>query len=69
LYSTDPSVNNFVSEGPSTQGMPLESPGNIGLFVGWRILEKYLEQHKDITIQQLMKTEVKTILFQSKYKP
>ena len=69
LYSTDPSVNTFVSEGPSTQGMPQESPGNIGLFVGWRIVEKYLHKHADITIQQLMKTEAKTIFNESKYKP
>ena len=69
LYSTDPSINNFVSEGPSTQGMPQESPGNIGLFAGWRIVEKYSEKHPDITIQQLMKTEAKIIFNESKYKP
>ncbi|MBI2731293.1 MAG: hypothetical protein HYX40_11160 [Sphingobacteriales bacterium] len=69
LYSTDPSTNNFVSEGPSTQGMPQESPGNIGLFVGWRIVQKYIEKHPDMTIQQLMKTESKVIFNESKYRP
>jgi hypothetical protein len=69
LYSTDPSTSNFVSEGPSTQGMPQESPGNIGLFLGWRILKKYLEKHPDITIQQLMQTEARIIFNESKYKP
>lgn len=69
LYSTEPSVSNFVSEGPSTQGMPQESPGNIGLFVGWRIVEKYLEKHPGTTIQQLMKTEAKIIFNESRYKP
>jgi hypothetical protein len=69
LYSTDPSINTFVSEGPNTQGMPQESPGNIGLFVGWRIVQKYLEKHPDITIQELMKTTSKSIFNESKYKP
>ncbi|MBI1782101.1 MAG: hypothetical protein HYR66_12155 [Sphingobacteriales bacterium] len=69
LYSTDPSTSNFVSEGPSTQGMPQDSPGNIGLFVGWRIVQKYVEKHPDITIQQLMKTSSKEIFNAAKYKP
>lgn len=69
LYSTYPSMSNFVSEGPSTQGMPQESPGNIGLFVGWRIVKKYVEKNSNITIQQLMKTEAKIIFNESKYKP
>ena len=69
LYSTDPSTGNFVSEGPSTQGMPQQSPGNIGLFVGWRIVQKYLKKHPGITIQQLMKISSKEIFNESKYKP
>ena len=69
LYSTDPSTNTFVSEGPNTQGMPQESPGNIGMFVGWRIVQKYLEKHPDLTIDQLMKTGSRTIFNESKYKP
>jgi hypothetical protein len=69
LYSTDPSTSNFVSEGPNTQGMPQDSPGNIGLFVGWRIVQKYVEKHPDITIQQLMKISSKEIFNEAKYKP
>ncbi|RTL57152.1 MAG: hypothetical protein EKK37_13960 [Sphingobacteriales bacterium] len=69
LYSTDPSTSNFVSEGPNTQGMPQESPGNIGLFVGWRIVQKYAEKHPNITIQQLMKLSSKEIFNEAKYKP
>lgn len=69
LYSTDPSTSNFVSEGPNTQGMPQDSPGNIGLFVGWRIVQKYAEKHPDITIQQLMKISSKEIFNEAKYKP
>ncbi|HET9055929.1 MAG TPA: hypothetical protein VFN30_03675 [Chitinophagaceae bacterium] len=69
LYSTDPSINNFISEGPSTQGMPQESPGNIGLFVGWQIVKSYIKKYPDIAIEQLMKTEAKVIFNESRYKP
>lgn len=69
LYSIDPSTSNFISEGPSTQGMPVESPGNIGLFVGWRIVEQYVKKYPGVTIRQLMKTPSKEIFNDAKYKP
>lgn len=71
LYSKDPNVlMKFVGEGPSTNGFPNESPGNIGLFVGTSIVNSYMKSHPDVTLQQLMEEQDLHKLFQeSKYRP
>jgi len=70
LYSPDPDlIKNFIGDAPSTQGMPDASPGNIGQWVGWRIIQKYVSLHPDITPLQLMQTPDRTIFDEAKYKP
>ena len=70
LYSPDPDlIKNFIGDAPYTQGMPEASPGNIGQWVGWRIVQKYVSLHPDITPLQLMQTPDRTIFDEAKYKP
>jgi hypothetical protein len=70
LFSIDPDmIKNFVGEAPSTQGMPDSSPGNIGQWVGWQIVQKYVEKNPAITPEQLMKTDAKKIFGDARYKP
>lgn len=71
IYSTDPSeFSAYVNEGPNSPGMPIESPGNTGSWIGWQIVKKYMKENPDITPQVLMeKTEATTILSRSRYKP
>lgn len=70
LYTVDPDIiKNYVGEGPKTLGMPDGSPGNIGAWVGWQIVKKYVSEHPGITALQLMRTPVRTIFEDSKYKP
>ncbi|MFM2206567.1 MAG: hypothetical protein RL213_542 [Bacteroidota bacterium] len=71
LYSKDPNIlMKYVGEGPSTNGFPEGSPGNIGLFVGTRIVTTYMESHPEMTLQQLMEIKDLHQLFQeSRYKP
>jgi hypothetical protein len=70
LFSIDPDLNkNFIGDAPSTQGMPDVSPGNIGQWVGLRIVQKYASLHTDISPDQLLKTPAKTIFEETKYKP
>jgi hypothetical protein len=70
LYSLDPDlIKNFIGDAPYTQGMPEASPGNIGQWVGWRIVQKYVSAHPDITPLQLMQTPDRTIFDEAKYKP
>jgi len=70
LFSPDPDlIKNYIGDAPNTQGMPDSSPGNIGQWVGWRIVQKYASLHADISPEQLMKTPAKAIFDEVKYKP
>jgi len=70
LFSPEPDlIKNYIGDGPYTQGMPEASPGNIGQWVGWRIVQRWASQHADISPEQLMKTPAKTIFEEAKYKP
>jgi hypothetical protein len=70
LFSTDPSVaKEYVGENPFTKELGQDSPGNIGAFVGWQIVKKYMSNNKSLTPAQLMATDNKIIYTQAKYKP
>jgi hypothetical protein len=70
LYSTDADeTSHYVSPGPNTSGMPVESPGNVGSWVGWQIVRKYMDNHPETTIDDLMKMDAQKILNLSQYKP
>ncbi len=70
LFSTDPSISKeFIGENPFTKELGTDSPGNIGAFVGWQIVKKYMQSNKSLTPTQLMMTDNKIIYAQAKYKP
>jgi hypothetical protein len=71
LYTTDwQQINLFMNDAPATQGMPEGSPGKIGYFVGYQIVNKYMEKHADVTVQQLMESKNLLEIFKaSKYRP
>ncbi|MBL7746712.1 MAG: hypothetical protein JNM19_04750, partial [Chitinophagaceae bacterium] len=71
LHSLTPSVlQTYIGESPFTQGLSQEdSPGNIGQWIGWQIIKKYVSKNPNLTPEELMKTEAKKILDEAKYKP
>jgi hypothetical protein len=70
LYEREPAlIQNFVNEGPFTQGMPEQSPGNIGAYVGWQIVKSYLKKKGTTSPDALMKTTAKQIFETSAYRP
>jgi hypothetical protein len=70
LYSLEPDlIKNYIGDAPYTQGMPEASPGNIGQWVGWRIVQKYASMHPDSSPEELMKTPARSIFDEAKYKP
>lgn len=70
LYEREPAlIQNFVNEGPFTQGMPEQSPGNIGAYVGWQIVKSYLKKKGTTSPDALMKTTAKQIFEASAYRP
>ena len=71
LFTTDwQEVTRYVGEGPSTQGLPKEVPGQIGAFVGYRIVQQFMKKHPDMTLEKLVNTQnVLGIFNETKYRP
>ena len=71
MFSIDPNLmNKYVNDGPTTNGFPQESPGNIGQFIGWKIVQSYMKNHDELSLQQLMEQkDLLKIFNESNYKP
>ena len=71
LNSLEPAtLQIYIGESPFTQGFSQEySPGNLGQWIGWRIVEKYVSKHPDLSVDEIMKTDPRKLLEGAKYKP
>ncbi len=73
LFKTDyQKIQVYLSEGPFTPGLgeKNESAPKLGVWTGWQIVRKYMAEHPDVTLQELMAdTDAEGILRASKYKP
>jgi uncharacterized protein YjaZ len=71
LFKTESSVlSSYMNEGPFTAEVTQDSPGRLGLWVGWRIVDSYMRHNQDITIYDLIREgDAQKILEQSFYKP
>ncbi|HUQ96611.1 MAG TPA: hypothetical protein VM010_03030, partial [Chitinophagaceae bacterium] len=62
LYSIEPSIiQTYIGEAPFTQTMTEASPGNIGQWIGWRIVQKFADRNKKISVPEIMQTPAKAI--------
>lgn len=72
LYDSDPKLGGrFINPAPFSKfGLEIdnESPGRIGMWIGWQIVRSYM-QNNDVSLQQLLQTDAKEIFDNSKYKP
>lgn len=67
----------YVTDGPFARGMePAGSannvtPGNIGTWMGYKMITAWMEQHPSVTLPKLLQTEFdpNTFLSEAKYKP
>lgn len=71
LYSTSHQVKQkYLGERPKTLDVGPECPGRIAQWVGWQIVNAYMESHPETTLQQLMaQSDAEKIFKESKYKP
>ncbi len=71
LNSLNPTViQNYIGEGPFTQGFSQEySPGNLGQWIGWRIIQKFADKNPGMTPGEIMRMPARKILEEAKYKP
>ena len=71
LYSRDfQSIKSFISDAPFTKGFGNDSPGRLGVWVGWQIVRKYMEKNPGVKLQQMLDNkDAQDILMHSGYKP
>lgn len=71
LYTTDGKViRSFMADGPFTGEFSKDAPARLGEWLGWQIVRKYFEQHREVTLQQVMtERDAQKILSLSGYKP
>lgn len=69
LFSKDPErIAAYLNDGPFTNGLPRESPGHIGEWVGLRMVQAYLKAHPRTGLSDLFRDiDARTIL--KDYKP
>ena len=70
LYNNDPAmIKNYIGESPNTPEFGEGAPGNIGLFIGWQIVKKYMDKKPTPSLETLMHTDAKKLFEESKYRP
>lgn len=72
LYSVDPKLTTrFIAPAPFSKfylEIDNDSPGRVGAWLGWQIVRSYMKNN-NVTLLELLKTDVKEIFEKSKYKP
>ncbi|MBT8237345.1 MAG: gliding motility lipoprotein GldB [Croceitalea sp.] len=73
LYSTDPKLENrFLDPAPFSKfGLELdrESPSRLGRFIGWQIVNTFVEQNPSLGLSELLAMPADEIFRKSNYKP
>lgn len=63
LFKTDMGIRvNFLNEGPTTVGLPDESPDRMGQFLGYQMVKGFMHKHKTLSLQGLLDTKYNIIL-------
>jgi hypothetical protein len=71
LYETNwGKVLRYVNDGPEAAGMPVESPGNVGTWLGWQIVKAYVAKHSNMSLEEVLNmNDAQRMLQESGYKP
>jgi len=57
LYSQNiQEINSYINPGAFTPGLPQESPGELGKWLGYKMVSDYYSEN-EITLQSLLKQE------------
>lgn len=71
IFTTDyMTINKYINPAPFTSGFPKESPGRAVVWIGYKIVKKYMDRNPRVTIEQLMlNDQYQKILSESRYEP
>ena len=68
--NSDDVVRRMMDEAPFTRDFGNDSPGRMGVFIGFQIVQSYMKTHPGTTLKDLMKmTDSQKFLKESGYKP
>jgi len=60
----------LVADSPFAAGMPPEAPGKAGNWLGWQIINAYMQRYPETTLQDLVNLrDSQEIFSKSRYKP
>ena len=71
LFKTESIVlTGYLNDGPFTSEVSQDAPGRLGIWLGWRIAQSYMEHNEEVSLQELMaEPDAQKILEESYYKP
>ena len=71
LFRTEQrTIASYLNDGPFTSEISQDSPARLGTWIGWRIVESYMNHHEEVSLTDLMSNgDAQLILEQSNYKP
>ncbi|MBQ2540637.1 MAG: hypothetical protein II551_03205 [Paludibacteraceae bacterium] len=71
LFQTDGMIlTSYMNDGPFTSEVSQDSPGRLGAWVGWRIVESYMNSNETVGMRELLDEEdAQVILENSHYRP
>lgn len=60
----------YFEEAPFSYGMPKETPGRTGIWLGWQIVKSYVRKHPEVSLDSLMNIrDLQSIFLQSGFRP
>lgn len=63
-------TSQYIREAPHTAFLSDQSPGRVGIWLGYQIIAAYMKQKQDLSFSELMEeTDYQQILKDSRYKP
>lgn len=63
LFKSDEQTKvNFLNEGPKTVGLADDAPDRVGQYLGYKIVKGYMQKNKNLSLEELLKTQYNKIL-------
>jgi hypothetical protein len=63
LYSDEAfEVKKWITDGPFTSGLPQESPGMVGVWMGWQMVRDHHRRFPESSLKEILSTDATDIL-------
>lgn len=63
-------INKYINPSPHSPGMPPGAPGRTANYIGWKIINTYMQRFPETTLEELIEMDdAQKLLQKSRYKP